>query len=378
MIDMQRMDSVIDVCAEKCQITVEGGVMLTKLNRILEENGMAISVLGAISDITLAGAMATGTHGSGAQYGVLASYVVKLELLTASGEVMTLSREKDEDMFRAAAVSLGALGIILTVTLQCEKAFKLCKTSFTTTMDDVLENLEVHVRSSEHFRFMWIPYTGHVIATHANRTDKKIAVHSSWFWETLVGYHMLEFMLWISTYFTSMVPYIARFMYNILWRHGGEMVDTSYKVFNFNCLFKQYVNEWSIPRSQAVLVLLELQEWILAQEHRLQVHFPIEVRFVKADDLLLSPCSEIDSCYINIIMFRPYGRDTPHQEYWDKYESIMKRAGGRPHWAKAHRETASDLRKMYPHFEQFCNIRSSLDPHGLFLNNYLKRILEYK
>eukprot|EP00079_Xenopus_tropicalis_P025912 XP_012819552.1 PREDICTED: L-gulonolactone oxidase-like [Xenopus tropicalis] len=118
---------------------------------------------------------------------------------------------------------------------------------------------------------------------------------------------------------------------------------------------------------------MQLKDWLEKNPH-VVAHFPVEVRFARGDDILMSPCYHRDSCYMNIIMYRPYGKDVPHQEYWVEYENIMKKVGGRPHWAKAHTCTRKDFEKMYPAFGKFKGIREKLDTTGMFLNAYLEKV----
>ncbi|XP_065443349.1 L-gulonolactone oxidase-like [Chrysemys picta bellii] len=119
--------------------------------------------------------------------------------------------------------------------------------------------------------------------------------------------------------------------------------------------------------------LLELKA-VLENNPKVVAHYPVEVHFARGDDILLSPCFQRDSCYMNIIMYRPYGKDVPRLDYWLAYESVMKKAGGRPHWAKAHTCTWKDFEKMYPGFRKFCTMREELDPTGMFLNAYLEKV----
>ncbi|XP_043919322.1 L-gulonolactone oxidase-like [Protopterus annectens] len=119
--------------------------------------------------------------------------------------------------------------------------------------------------------------------------------------------------------------------------------------------------------------ILELKAW-LEENPKVVAHFPVEVRFARSDDILLSPCYQKDSCYMNIIMYRPYGKDVPRERYWLAYEDIMRKYEGRPHWAKAHACTNRDFQKMYPSFQKFCSIREELDPTGMFLNTYLEKV----
>lgn len=155
----------------------------------------------------------------------------------------------------AALCNLGALGIILTLTLNCEPAFSLHQYIYPSTLDEILEDLDVNVQSCDHFRFLWFPHTDSVSVWQNNRiynrSPPKISTlqkFHNWFWDYAVGYYTLEFAYWCSTFLPSIVPFINRAVFWLLYSGPKEKVDISHKVFNFECLFKQYVNEWSIPR----------------------------------------------------------------------------------------------------------------------------------
>ncbi|XP_077978412.1 L-gulonolactone oxidase-like [Glandiceps talaboti] len=375
MICLDKFNQVIEVNEEKCQVTAEAGLLVRDLNlTILPKHGMALSSLGSVSELSLAGSISTGTHGTGAKFGCLATNVVHLDLLTASGELISCSRDENKDIFLACCCGIGALGIIVHMTLQCEPEFRLWQRQSASTLDEVLANLDTHLYASEHFRFCWYPHTNNVAMWHVDRTTKPIQTKSSWFWDYAVGYCALEFAYWLSTFVPGLIPLINRLFYNLLFTKPVEQVNTSYKVFNFDCLFSQYVTEWAIPREQTGPVLKELKAWLESSGE--VAHFPVEVRFVKADDILISPSHGRETCYLNIIMYRPYGKDVEYAKYWEAYEDIMYRAGGRPHWAKAHKITKDQFMKMYPQFGKFCEIRDNLDPDELFMNDYLERVLK--
>lgn len=122
------------------------------------------------------------------------------------------------------------------------------------------------------------------------------------------------------------------------------------------------------------MVLSELRR-LLDSRPDIRAHFPVEVRFTASDDIYLSPSFGRDSCYINIISYRPYSKEIPYKEWWDSYEKIVKDVGGRPHWAKAHNVTAADFVKMYPYFRAWAQVRKRLDPINMFNNEYMNRIL---
>ncbi|BFZ15798.1 hypothetical protein BsWGS_18837 [Bradybaena similaris] len=368
MISLVRFNKVLHVDKEKLQVTVQGGCLLRDLNEhILPDNGMALSVQGSVSDLTAAGVISTGTHGTGANFGIISTYVLGLELMKASGEVITINSEINADLLPIAALSLGSLGVILSVTFQCEKAFRLHCRQFPNSLQNVIENLDVYVTSSEHFRFMWYPHTDSVVCYHANRTKEEQKGGASWVWDMFVGYYMLQLLLWV-----RLVPVINRMHFKIFGTSPVEKIDRSDRVFNFNCLFKQYVMEWSLPRHKAGVVLYELKTWI--ESSHFPVHFPVEVRFVKADNIFLSPCYMQDSCYINIIMYRPFNKLVDHEEYWNAYQKIVAKHGGRPHWAKDHKFTGTEFQKIYPKWTEFCAVRERLDPNGMFLNSNLERV----
>ncbi|MEE6514648.1 hypothetical protein FKM82_022951, partial [Ascaphus truei] len=167
----------------------------------------------------------------------------------------------------------------------------------------VLDNLDTHLNSSEYFRFFWFPHTENVTIFYQDPTDKPPSSKPNWFWDCFVGYYLLEFALWISTFLPRMVPWINHFFFRLLFTSRTERVGISYKVFNFDCLFKQHVQDWAIPIEKTKDALLQLKTW-LERNPQAVAHFPVEVRFARGDDILLSPCYHRDSCYMNIIMYR--------------------------------------------------------------------------
>ncbi|XP_054161614.1 L-gulonolactone oxidase-like [Oppia nitens] len=381
MINLRLFNNVLSINCDTNTVKVEAGITLTELNSYLDTHKLALPVLGSVSDITIGGVISTGTHGTGAKFGVLAEYVLDLELINTSGDTIKCSRNENSDVFLSALCGLGAIGIIVRLTIQCEPAFLLYEYTYPSTLDEILPDLDDEVNGCDHFRMLWFPHTNLVSVCNNNRIyNKEITKYSqsqkvvNWFCNYAIGYYTLEFAYWLSTYCQPLVPYINRLWFWLQYSRPKERIDLSNKVFNFECLFKQHVNEWSIPREKTAKVLLDLKHWIDTTPN-IYVHFPVEIRFVKEDDIYLSPAFGRDSTFINIIMYRPYGKDVSHTQYWDSYEKLMKEAGGRPHWAKAHREKASDFVKMYPYFRAWTQVRKRLDPINLLINSYLNRVL---
>lgn len=229
--------------------------------------------------------------------------IVDMTLITAQGEIVFCSPKHHPDLFAAARCSLGALGIVTRISLQVEPAFRLEAIQRPYKFPDVLNELDQVIHSAEHVRIWWMPHTDDCVVWRANRTDKPTMIpSSSWIRERGIAVHLYQFMLNTARYKPSLIPSITRFMFDKVHSKPRHVIDDSHKVFMFDCLFPQYVNEWAIPWEKAPDALRELDTFINASD--LKVHFPVEIRFVDEDDVWLSPAYGRKTCYIGIIMYR--------------------------------------------------------------------------
>ncbi|EME30498.1 L-gulonolactone oxidase [Galdieria sulphuraria] len=378
ILSLRKMNRIENIDKEQKTVIAQGGTTIKQLNQELAKHQLGLSSLGSISEQTIAGAISTGTHGTGINFAILGANIVQLELFTATGERLLCSETEQPDIFKAAVCGLGCLGIIVKVKIQCEKAFRLYAIQEPLSLDKVLDNMDDWLRSAEHWRFWWFPHTDKCVVWTANRTERpktpQPSFISAWFKERLLGYHSLEAMLYLATFAPSLIPIINRLYFRLLFDEKKEKVDQSDKVFNFDCLFRQYVDEWAIPRRHTVEAMKRLRN--LIETSGLYVHFPIEVRFTSADDIWLSPSYGRESCWIGIIMYRPYSKDVPFKYYFEQFEQIMQSLDGRPHWAKPHGCNSSQFSKMYPRFLEFKQIRERLDPEHIFSNQYIDRVLD--
>ncbi|GBC03040.1 hypothetical protein RclHR1_04960004 [Rhizophagus clarus] len=376
MINTDNFNKIIEIDLENKTVTVEAGIRLYKLNEELQKNGLALSNLGSISEQSIAGAISTATHGSGINFSNISSQVLGLTLLTASKGKINCSAEENEDIFKASLCSIGALGIILKVKIQCESAFKLESNQFPMRFNDILNDLDSIIDSAEHVRFWYFPHTENCIIWKANKTTKESKPQEkNYFRNYIISYQLYQFLLYISRYLPSMLPLLNQKMFNYNFSQEKQFIDDSYKQFNFDCLFPQYTSEWAIPLENTKEALEKLYDWINHNKENVFVHFPVEIRFSDKDDIWLSPSYNRKVCYIGIIMYRPYDKPVPYKKLWAEFEKIMRSYGGRPHWAKAHTMTTIEFEKTYPKFKEFIKLQKSLDPNGIFLNSYLKRHL---
>lgn len=363
-----RMNRVLDSDPASGLVRVQAGITLHELSPELERRGLALENLGDIDVQTLAGAISTGTHGTGGNYGSLASQVVGLRLLTASGQA--LDCEPGDGVFEAAVVSLGALGIVTEVTLRCQPAFTMKRVDALEPVADALARLDELVDSSEHFEFFTFPYGRQAFTRARDRTTEEAEPPSRM--EHLLKDVVLENGVFgalcvAGKRFPRLVPRLNRFANANM--AVGTRIEPGYRLFATVRAVRFVEMEYAIPREHTAEAVSEVLE--LVERRRLPVQFPLEVRFGRAEDAWLAMAHGRDTGYVAVHVYR----GTQFESYFRGVEAIMDRFGGRPHWGKRHYLKAEELRERYPRFDDFLAVRDRLDPEGLFRNDYTDAVL---
>ncbi|MFF0269699.1 D-arabinono-1,4-lactone oxidase [Kribbella sp. NPDC004536] len=371
MIQLDGLSSIIHADQASGRVTVGAGTGLRKLNAGLAAFDLAMANLGDIDKQTISGAISTGTHGTGAKLGGLATQVVGLDLVTADGSVLHCSAEENPDVFAAARVSVGALGVISSLTLQCVPAFLLRAQEMPMPLGEVLDGFDELADGNDHFEFYWFPHTDLALTKRNNRVAPNVAAAPvgrvrGWIDDELLSNKVFELTNRLGVRRPAMVPRINQLASRAL--SAREYVDASYKVFcaERNVVFRE--SEYAVPREHVVDVVRRLRAWIDASGSR--IPFPIEVRVAAPDDIWLSTASGRETAYIAIHQYHRL----PHEEYFRAFESIVGDYDGRPHWGKLHTLTADDLRARYPHFDDFLAVRDRLDPARVFQNAYTRQV----
>ncbi|HZX09266.1 D-arabinono-1,4-lactone oxidase, partial [Kribbella sp.] len=371
MVRLDGLSSILHADQASGRVTVGAGTGLRKLNAGLAAFDLAMANLGDIDKQTVSGAISTGTHGTGAKLGGLATQLVGLDLVTADGSVLHCSAEVHPDVFAAARISVGALGVISSLTLQCVPAFLLRAQEMPLPLADVLDGFDEFADGNDHFEFYWFPHTEIALTKRNNRVGPDVAAAPvgrvrGWVDDELLSNKVFELTNRLAVRRPGIVPRINRFASRAL--SAREYVDASYKVFcsERNVVFRE--SEYAVPRENVVEVLGRLRDWIDASGER--IPFPIEVRVAAPDDIWLSTASGRATAYIAIHQYHRL----PHDPYFRAFESIVADYGGRPHWGKLHTLTVADLRARYPHFDDFLAVRDRLDPHRVFENAYTRQV----
>ncbi|KAM6493251.1 gulonolactone oxidase Lgo1 [Amanita muscaria] len=370
----EKLNRVIDINAEKRYVIAQGGITLTKLHHELAKHDLAMICIGSISDQTLAGVVTTASHGSGIHYGVMSTQVMAVTLLLSDGSRVTCSRHNQPELFLATICGLGATGIILSVQMEVEPAFRLKETQESVPFDVAMDDFDHMAASAQHVRFWWYPSTDTVRCSYSDRTQEpKVSPVPGWL--AFLGDPVTQLLLFLGRFLSSL-NILAAVLACWLIKNRTVCIDDSYRLFNIDPKYSQFTTEWAIPFENSKPCLREIDA-LLKQDRSdsrgLRPHFPIEIRFTSADDIWLSPSHGQLSCWIGIIQYRPFGFNVAYRKYFQHFEEIMAKYQGRPHWAKSHGLQPHELRRLYPKFDDFVRVIEETDPHGLFRNEYIER-----
>ncbi len=369
---LDRLAGLVSADASTGLVTVEAGMPLHRLNRVLGQAGLGLSNLGDIDRQTVAGAMSTGTHGTGRNLGGLATQVRAMEIVLADGSVVTCSASERPDLFSAARVGLGALGILSTVTLQAEPAFALRAQEIPMALPVVLAELEALVAANEHFEFFWFPHTDVTLTKCNNRLPAGAALRPlsrrrAFVEDELLSNGLFGLTCQLGRLRPALIPRFNAVTARSLGRR--EYIDASYKVFVSTRRVRFVEMEYGVPAEAVKEAIVGIGRVI--DKHDLKVSFPVEVRFTAADEIPLSTASGRASAYLAVHMFK----GQPYEKYFRAVETVMSDLDGRPHWGKMHFQDAEALRRRYPRFSEFLEIRNHVDPQRRFANGYLDRVL---
>jgi L-gulono-1,4-lactone dehydrogenase len=370
LISLECMNRVLDVDSAGGLVRVQAGMTLGALNAELERRGLALENLGDIDRQTLGGATATGTHGTGARLRNLSGPVRSIELMLADGSMLTVDAESDPDAWRAARVSLGALGVVTAMTLEVVPAFRLRGVDGPQPLDEALARLDEHVAGHDHFELYWFPYSELALLRRNDRTlqaPTRRSAARAYLEDIVLVNHGLQAFSLLGRRFPTLIPRLNRVVTRVAG--SSERVDASHRIFVSPRRVRFTEMEYAIPRDRAGDAVRAVREAI--EGHHLPVSFPIEVRFGAGDDALLSPAYGRDTCYIAVHVFDAM----EYEPYFRLVEELMDGFDGRPHWGKRHFQTARTLAPRYPEWDRFQAVRSRLDPSGRFANAELERVL---
>ena len=328
LVGLSGMGGLVHVDPAGCEATLRAGTRLHEASALLHAQGLAFENLGDVDVQALAGAVATGTHGTGATLGNLSSRVEGVRVVLASGDVELWQAEEDPERLRAARVALGLLGVFTELRMRCVPVFRLHERVRRMPVEACLETLEVGVRHHRHFEFFWFP-----------------------------GRDFAEVKTLVPTQRRELDP-TAKY----------ERIGWSHQILPSSRELRFFEMEYALPAEAGAACFAAVRERVRTRHPDLE--WPVEYRTVAADEAWLSPAHGRDTVTISI---HQDGR-RPFLELFADLEPILREHGGRPHWGKWHGLGGAELASLYPRFADFVALRRELDPEGLFLNDPLREI----
>src|ERR1700712_4737587 len=340
---------IVGVDQDAMTVTALAGTTLAELNSALEKLGLTLHNMGDIEEQTVAGAISTGTHGTGGQRASLSAQVSGLELVSGKGELLQADAGQNADVLDGPRLGLGALGILTAVTFDVEPMFTLEAHEAPMLWDEGLDRFEELATDNHYFEMYWFPHTERLLTKRNNRTldaPEPLSRARSWLDDEFLSNRVFGWANRIG----NRRPRLVRRINDLSGRALSERrySDVPHRVFTSSRTVVFREMEYAVPRSVAV-----------------------EIRVCPADEVPLSTAYQRDSVYLAFHM----NAQTDHTDYFRGVEDVLKTYDGRPHWGKVHTRTAADLEAAYPRWADFQAVREQLDPDRIFSNAYLDRVL---
>lgn len=371
ILSLDRIAGVLGVDAVAKRAVIAAGTRLRTLGEPLRERGLALQNQGDVDYQALAGALATATHGTGITLRCLSAGIVRLRLVLADGSIMECDAGHEPDVFRAAKLHLGCLGVVTSVTLELRSAYRLRDETRVVPLEQGLASLPALIRQHRHVECWWFPHADVIGVRTMSETDEPVndSAVKRWFTEIVVDNGLFGLAAAVSRVpgLSGSRPALSRLIAKLAG--GKPYVDWSYRVLATGRTVRANEMEYAVPADLGPDAIRAVRDYV--RRHRTPVLFPIEYRYVAADDIPLSPFYQRDSAVLSIHQDARVNRDP----YFRDVEQLLRDTGGRPHWGKLHSLSSRDLRPLYPEWELFQGVRKRLDPLGKLLTPYLLQVL---
>lgn len=374
LVSLDALQGVVSVDSERLTATVRAGTKIHALGRPLLDAGVALLNQGDIDRQSIGGAVGTGTHGTGAALRCLSGELQRFRLVTAEGEVLDCSRESNPELWAAGCVSFGTLGVMSELTLNVRRAYKLRERQWLMPQEQCWRELAQHRDATRHFELFCFPHSDLVLAKSLTETDEPCAppLSSAELQERGDSFGMEQYGFASCAELARLVPALSgavqRFFTRVATAGSAERVGYSHEVFPSPRGVKFNEMEYAVAADDGIDCVRELAEAI--RRRKVLGIYPLEVRFIRADESWLSPFYQRDSVSIAVHQYHKQS----HAELFGLAEAIFARYGGRPHWGKLHGLKAAELGPLYPRFDDYRALRRRLDPKGKLLNSHLREV----
>ena len=363
LLSLDYFKGVVSHDDEHCQSVVQAGTHLYDLGEKMSAYNQALMNQGDVDQQTLAGAISTGTHGTGIDLQCLSAYVEGFELITADGDLIWCDAVQHAEIFQAGRVALGSLGLITKIKLQNRPMYKLKEQVRSCPLIEVFQHIEQWKSQHRHIEFWVFIHSSNVILKTLDETNEPVQSKTEQILDE-------DVFLRICSELTKSCPVLNPALQKLvsLLVRPSTAIDWSSRIFPAIRETRFNEMEYQLPVQTGLACLEELMHCF--KKHKVPMFFPIEFRYVKADDIWLSPFYQQDSISISV-----------HQYYRQDYvrifklaEPIFQKYGGRPHWGKLHTLGGQELSALYPKWDDFMHLRQQVDPEKKWINSHLEHL----
>lgn len=363
LIDMSDYIAPIEIAADRATAWVPAGWSLARLTETLWREGLSLINQGDVNPQSLAGATATGTHGTGGELGSLSTQVIAFELMLADGTLVQCDARQNPDLFEAQRLSLGLFGVVTRIRIGLLPAYYLEERIESRPLGEMAERWEELGAATRHFEFFVFPYADRVIFKTLHPAEGGGALRRS----SDIDERPFRYACEIGRAAPFMIPPIQRLMMRLSAR-PSRRIGPAWQIFPGERTIRFEEMEYELPRADGLPTLMEAIGYI--RRKRLPVAFPFEFRLVAGDDIWMSPFNRGPGSSIS---FHQYAR-MPWRALFGEIEPVLRGANGRPHWAKRHTLTCADVHALYPRAGDFLKVRAGVDPGAKFVNDDLARL----
>lgn len=352
----------VTVASDQKSVWAPAGRSLKLLTADLWAMGLSLANQGDVNPQALAGAVATGTHGTGADLGSLATMARAFRVVTPDGSIVTCSASENSDLYQAQRLSLGMLGVVSQIQIDVLPAYHLEERIWKMPMAEAVSRFDEIAATHRHAEFFIFPYADEAMIKTLHPTQEIGDPRQPGPHEDAVFQIFCEAGRWAP----FLIPRLQRFMSRASGE--GQRVGPAYKIFPSERSVRFEEMEYELPRANGLPAIQEVIAWI--RREQLPVAFPFEFRWAAADDIWLSPFNKGPGASVSMHQYAKM----PWRKLFAQGEQIFRSYGGRPHWAKRHTLTRDDVTTLYPMAERFRQVRRGFDPGGKFLNDHLAQL----
>ena len=364
LIALADFEGTVKLSADRTRAWAPAGWSLARLTAALWDKGVSLINQGDVNPQALAGAIATGTHGTGATLGSLSTAARAFRLMLADGSAVTCSASERPELFEAQRLSLGLLGVVTAIEIDVLPAYHLEEKIESHRFEEVAERWNEFTRANRHVEFFVFPYGEYVALKTLNPAPDEGPLKRM--------NDMDDRAFKIVCDVCAALPFLTGTLQPLIVQPGvhTRRVGPAYQIFPSDRTVRFEEMEYEMPPASGWQALREAIAWI--RKRKLPVTFPFEFRITAGDDIWLSPFN--DGPRLSISMHQ-YAK-MPWRALFAEAEPIFRTHGGRPHWAKRHSLTSADVDALYPRAGDFRRVREAHDPGGKFANAHLAALFD--